>query len=420
VDGRSGNAGPSSGRPRFTGPSGSALRIVLAYAVVASVWIIFSDELSRAMTVNPDMLTTVAILKGGLFVLVTSGLLFLQIRSDFARLQVSRDRLSESERRFRAVIDVSPVPMTMSDADGRITFTNHAFASLIGYTLDDVPTIDAWWPKAYPDPAYRKLMQDTWFAEIERSRKSGDAFRPQEARIRCKDGTDRTMLISSGPLGPGTSDQVVLFYDITQRVEAEAAMSDSNERLEQVLRSVTGLIGKVVETRDPYTQGHEEGVARICRLIAGEMNLSPEDAEGIEVAALVHDVGKLAVPAEILTKPGKLTDLEFQLIKAHSLRGYEILKDIDFTWPVAETVLQHHERMDGSGYPGSLTGDAISLGARILMVADVIEAMGAHRPYRSALGIEAAMGEITTHPDKYDQEVIDACARLHTAGRITV
>lgn len=412
-----------TGRTRpgwLPGPSGAALRIVLTYAVVASAWIILSDMLSRAMTVNPDMLTTVAILKGSLFVLVTSGLLFVQIRNDFAHLQESGARLSESEQRFRAVIDVSPVPMSVSDDSGRITFMNRAFLSLIGYNPADVPTIDAWWPVAYPDPAYRQAMQDTWLAELERIRVTGDAFRPQEARIMCKDGVERTMLVSSGSLGAEASDLVVVFYDITARVEAEAAMSASNERLERVLRSVTGLIGKVVETRDPYTQGHEQGVARISCLIAEEMGLPADVTEGIEVSALVHDVGKLGVPAEILTKPGKLTDLEFQLIKGHSEQGYEILKDIDFDWPVAQTVRMHHERMDGSGYPDGLSGDQIPMAARIIMVADVIEAMGAHRPYRSALGLDAAMDEITTHPDKYDAQVIAACERLHEGGRITV
>ena len=158
------------------------------------------------------------------------------------------------------------------------------------------------------------------------------------------------MLVSASPLGAGSGERVVVFYDITAREQAEAAVQRSNERLEQVLKNVTALIGKVVEARDPYTQGHEEGVARISRLIPEEMGLPSDGVDGIEVAGLVHDVGKLSVPAEILTKPGKLADVEFAIIRGHSLQGYDILKDIDFDWPIAEIVLQHHERMDGSGY----------------------------------------------------------------------
>jgi PAS domain S-box-containing protein len=411
-----GKPGPSGW---FGGPARAAVRIVFVYAVVAGVWIWASDLLTREMTVDPNLLTLVAVAKGTLFVVVTSALLFLQIRDDLAHLQASANQLRESEQRFRRVIDVSPVPMTMSDADGNVTMTNEAFVRVLGYTRVDIPTISEWWPKAYPDTAYRQVMTDAWGTELERSARTGDAFSPLEARIHCKDGTDRTMLVSSASLA-ASSEQVVVFYDITAREQAEDALLRSNQRLEQVLRSVTSLIGKVVEARDPYTRGHEEGVARISRLIAEEMGLPADEVDGIEVAGLVHDVGKLGVPTEILTKPGTLNEVEFALIKDHSGQGYDILKDIDFDWPVARMVLQHHERMDGSGYPNGLAGDEISMGARILMAADVLEAMGAHRPYRAALGLDAAMVEITGHPEKYDPQVVAACVRLHEADRIKV
>jgi PAS domain S-box-containing protein len=407
-------------REWLDGPVGSALRIVFVYALVAGAWILASDTLSRAWTVDPDLLTTLAIAKGVLFVLVTSALLFVQIRGDLARIRASSDRLRDSESRFRRVVDVSPVPMTMSDADGNVTLTNEAFVKLLGYTRDDIPTVSEWWPKAYPDPEVRGRMLDAWSNEMERSARTGDSFAPIEARIRCKDGTERTMLLSSALLDPASSEQVVVFYDITERERAKEAVLRSNERLEQVLKSVIVLIGKVVEARDPYTQGHEEGVARIGRLIAGEMGLPADVVKGVEVAGLVHDVGKLGVPAEILTKPGKLGEVEYELIREHSQQGYDILKDIDFDWPVADSVLQHHERMDGSGYPSGLAGDDISVTARILMVADVIEAMAARRPYRPALGVNAAMAEITGHPEKYDAQVVSACVRLHDADRIEV
>lgn len=393
---------------------------MIVYAAVAAGWILASDMVSRAMTIDPDMLTTVAIAKGALFVAVTSGLLFLQIRNDFAHLQASGTRLSESERRFRSVIDCSPVPMTVIDEDGNITWTNAAYLEMVGYTRDDVPTLSDWWSKAYPDAIYRQRMADAWFAELERSREAREAFVPIEARIRCKDGAERTMLVSSAPVGGASAEQVVVFYDITERERAEEAVFQSNERLGSVLKSVIALIGRVVEVRDPYTQGHEEGVARISRMIAEEMGLPEDLAAGVEVAALVHDVGKLGVPAEILTKPGSLSESEFALIRQHSRGGYDILQGIDFDWPVADIVLQHHERMDGTGYPGALAADDISVSARILMVADVVEAMAAHRPYRAALGLDAAMAELTEHPEKYDAAVVAACVRLRDAGRIEV
>jgi PAS domain S-box-containing protein len=396
------------------------MRIVFTYLVVAGAWIILSDTISRDMTIDPNLLTIVAIAKGVLFVVVTSALLFVQIRNDFARLQETGAQLSATEQRFRRVIELSPVPMATNDADGNITLTNQAFVKVLGYTAEDIPTIAAWWPKAYPDPEYRQRMIVEWDREMGRIRESGEAFTPVEARIRCKDGTERFMLLSSGSLGTESSGQVVVFFDITEREQAEEAILHSNERLELVLKSVIVLIGRIVETRDPYTQGHEQGVARISRSIAEEMDLPEEEVDGIEVAGLVHDVGKLGVPSEILTKPGKLADIEFELIKAHSQWGYEILKDIDFGWPVADAVRQHHERMDGSGYPQGLAGEDIAMSARILMAADVIEAMGAYRPYRPALGLEAAMTEITSHPEKFDAQVLAACVRLYEAGRIEV
>lgn len=414
------SSGRPPGRGRHRTPVRSALRIVLVYAVVAGVWIWASDLLSRGLTVDPNMLTLVAIAKGTLFVVVTSALLFLQIRDDLAHLQSSADEVRASEQRCRRIIDVSPVPMTMNDADGNVTLTNEAFVRSLGYTKDDIPTVSEWWPKAYPEPEYRRRMMDAWDREIAQSQQPGDAFSPLEARIRSKDGTERSMLLSTAPLGTDSTEQVAVFFDITDRKAAEDALLTSNERLEQMLKSVTALIGKVVEARDPYTQGHEQGVARIGRLIAEEMGLPADEVEGIEVAGLVHDVGKLGVPAEILTKPGNLSSVEHELIRAHSQGGFEILKDIDFDWPVANIVRQHHERMDGSGYPAGLVGNDILMAARILMAADVIEAMGAHRPYRPALGLEAAMTELREHPEKYDPQVVVACERLHEAGRLAV
>jgi PAS domain S-box-containing protein/putative nucleotidyltransferase with HDIG domain len=203
----------------------------------------------------------------------------------------------------------------------------------------------------------------------------------------------------------------------TQTVMADQ-LTETNERLEGLLRQVTVALGRVVEARDPYTSGHEERVARLGRQIALEMGLSLEEADGVEIAGLVHDIGKLSVPAEILTKPSALSPIELRLIREHSKSGYEILRDISFASPVADIVLQHHERMDGSGYPNGIKGEEILLPARILAVADVVEAMASHRPYRPARGISEAIAEISSRPDLYDPNVSAACVRLFEAGSI--
>ena len=199
-----------------------------------------------------------------------------------------------------------------------------------------------------------------------------------------------------------------------------AELSHTNDRLEGLLHQITTALGRVVEARDPYTSGHEERVAALAGQIARELGLPPEEIEAVEIAALVHDVGKLKIPAEILTKPSALDAFEIPLIQGHSQSGYDILKDIDFEWPIADIVLQHHERMDGSGYPNGLVGDDIMLAARVLAVADVVEAMASHRPYRAALGLDAAIAEISGHPELFDEQVVAACLRLYEAGKLSL
>jgi putative nucleotidyltransferase with HDIG domain len=185
-----------------------------------------------------------------------------------------------------------------------------------------------------------------------------------------------------------------------------------------MVHDVIESMGRVVEMRDPYTQGHQTRVAALGKDIAIEMGLGREAVDAIEMAGLVHDIGKLSVPAEILSKPGKLSPFESLLMRLHPMQGYEILKDIAFPWPVATIVLQHHERMDGSGYPDGLRKDKLLLEARILSVADVVEAMASHRPYRPAHPVATAICEIDTHREWFDPDAVSACMRLYASGRL--
>ncbi len=204
------------------------------------------------------------------------------------------------------------------------------------------------------------------------------------------------------------------------RRNLEKLVLERTEKLKKTLndlqKAMDGIIeamGLTVEIRDPYTAGHQRRVAEIAHAIATEIGLSKHKTEGVRIAGLIHDIGKMAVPAEILSKPGKITEHEFGIIKSHSEVGYEILKKIDFPWPIAQIVYQHHERMDGSGYPQGLSGKDILFEARIMAVSDVVEAMASHRPYRPALGIDIALEEIEKNKDGiYDSEVVDACLRI--------
>ncbi|PKM78654.1 MAG: two-component system response regulator [Firmicutes bacterium HGW-Firmicutes-15] len=184
------------------------------------------------------------------------------------------------------------------------------------------------------------------------------------------------------------------------------------ESLQKTVAGVINMLVSITEKRDPYTAGHQARVAEITGAIAVELSLSEGQVQGIKMAATIHDVGKICIPAEILSKPGLITEAENNLVKTHVQIGYDILKTVEFPWPIADIVYQHHERMDGSGYPLGLAGDKILLEARILAVADVVEAMAGYRPYRPAFTMEDALNEISQNRGiLYDAEVVDACLK---------
>jgi putative nucleotidyltransferase with HDIG domain len=235
--------------------------------------------------------------------------------------------------------------------------------------------------------------------QIQTAKKGQRLLHTKKVCIRSSDGTTKYLL--------GISE------DITERKQAEEELQQTLESLRKAVGTTVQVMVSAVESRDPYTSGHQLRSANLARAIATEMGLSPDKIEGIRMAGSIHDIGKLSIPAEILSKPTKLSDIEFSLIKEHSQKGYEMLKDVESPWPLAQIVYQHHERMDGSGYPRNKKGEEILMEARILAVADVVEAMASHRPYRPSLGINAALAEIEKNKGTfYDNTVVDACLRL--------
>ncbi|MBE3118034.1 MAG: HD-GYP domain-containing protein [Candidatus Atribacteria bacterium] len=231
--------------------------------------------------------------------------------------------------------------------------------------------------------------------------------------MRKKSG-DTVNEISSYPMKlDGKSVVLGIARDITERRNAEARLQEPLLGLRKALDEIIQVLTSVSEIRDPYTAGHQRRVADLARAIGEELGLAPDRVEGIRVAGLIHDIGKMSIPAEILSKPAALSKIEYALIQSHTQIGHDILREIEFTWPIANMILQHHERMNGTGYPQGLKGDDILLESRILAVADVIEAMASHRPYRPAQGIEAALEEIERDRGVlYDPAVVAACLRL--------
>ncbi len=256
------------------------------------------------------------------------------------------------------------------------------------------------------------------------------------ALIRVEDVTVGILNVEGthpGQFGPADADRLEAFagyaaaaiknarlfeqaqQEIAERKWAEEELQRSLEQLRRTFEGAVDVLESTIEIRDPYTAGHQRQVSKLASAIASEMGLPEERVEGIRVAGMIHDIGKISVPAQILSKPGGLNGLEYSLIKEHVKIGYELLNTIDFPWAVAQIVLQHHERMDGSGYPGGLSGDEIMLEAKILAVADVVVAMSSHRPYRSAFSMDKALEEILQNKAVlYDTEVVDICLKLFT------
>ncbi len=203
--------------------------------------------------------------------------------------------------------------------------------------------------------------------------------------------------------------------------DLERMIVERTAKLQKALDGFVRTIALTVETRDPYTAGHQKRVADLACAIARECGLLEKQIEGIRMAGIIHDLGKISVPAEVLSKPSRLTANEFNLIKEHPQTGFDILKEIEFPWPIAEIVLQHHERCDGSGYPQGLSGDEILIEARIIAVADVVEAMASHRPYRPGKGLKKALDEVASNRGTfYDSNVVDACLNVFNHHKFTL
>lgn len=324
------------------------------------------------------------------------------------------EELKKNQERLQALMDASPVAISWATLeDGKIEYNNRAHRALFGYELAEIPTIDEWRRKAYPDEAYRATVPSLISAMREAQQK-GEELHPIEVAVTCKNGSIRFVMMT----GAIVSNRVVaIFSDITKRRQVEQDLKRSYRQLQETFISTVNALASTVEMKDPYTAGHQRWTTQLACAIAQEMGLSSQQIEGIRMAGLIHDIGKINIPAEILSKPGRLSDVQYQMVKVHPQVGCDILREIKFPWPVAEIVLQHHERFDGSGYPEGLSGNAIIREARILAVADVVEAMASHRPYRVAHGIEQAIEEISENRGTlFDPDVVDACLTVFDKG----
>jgi PAS domain S-box-containing protein/putative nucleotidyltransferase with HDIG domain len=323
---------------------------------------------------------------------------FVELVGNSLERKRTEDFLRDSEEKYRSVVEKASDGIAILQ-DAKIKFVNPRLVKMWGGSADDLlekPITDFLHPNEIPKVLgrYKKRMAGKRVPAI------------YETIMLRKDGSNINVELNAGlSQYRGQKADQVFVRDITERKQAQT--------WRKVLEGSIEAIAMTLEMRDPYTAGHQQRVSRLACAIAEELELSEEKIDGLRIAGLIHDLGKVTVPAEILSKPGKLTETEFSIIKNHPQVAYDILKKIDFPWPVADIVLQHHEYLDGSGYPQGLKEKEILLEARILIVADIIEAMASHRPYRPALGIDKALDEVKFGKGtKFDVSVVDACLAI--------
>ena len=341
-------------------------------------------------------------------------LVFDGIILNITERKMAEEKSRLSEEKFHKIFMTAPDCITISRLkDGLIIDVNKGFEDILGWKSENVIGLKA------TDPPHNLWVDASEREFMVTEMKGGRNILHREFEFRRSDGSAGTGTYSARPINiAGEECLIFILQDITEHKHMDAELRRTLDSLRKAFGVTMKVMVSAVEMRDPYTAGHQLKTADIARAIATEMGLSQEQIDGIRIAGTIHDIGKLSIPAEILSKPTKLTELEFSLIKEHSHSGYEMLKDVESPWPLAEIVYQHHERMDGTGYPRNLKGDEILIEARILAVADVVEAMASHRPYRASLGIEAALQEIEKNKGVlYDIDVADACLRLFSENK---
>jgi len=320
--------------------------------------------------------------------------------------QPARTQLGHQD--WQRIFDAMPDGLIITDRHFTILFVNRAFSALSAIDASGLTG------KKCHD-VFPGALCFTPECPLSRLRSTGEKL-VFDDEVHCKNGKQAPWIVTTTAYpdaGGGIGGFIECFTDASALRRVKQAFNRSHDRLRRNMGAIIQAMSTTIEKRDPYTAGHQRRVTKLCRAIATRLGFYWERIQGLRMAAAIHDLGKINIPAAILNKPGPLSEHELAIIQMHPRTAYEILKDIQFPWPLAETIYQHHERLDGSGYPRHLKGDQILLEARILAVADVVESIASFRPYRPQLGLEAALAEIQTHKGVlYDVSVVDICTAL--------
>jgi PAS domain S-box-containing protein len=321
-------------------------------------------------------------------------------------LEEEHQKLLKSEENYRILLDglSSDYFLFSQNVNGIYDYLSPSVTKLLGYSRDEL--------RANFSTYLTKNSINSFIETYKKNALLGKEQVPYEIEIKAKNGSIYQLHITEKPLFDKENSVIGIegiAHNITSQKALEKYEHESSAKMHKALVETIRAIAMTVEKRDPYTAGHQQRVAQLAVLIGKKLNMSKDALEGLFLGASVHDIGKITIPIDILSKPTKLLDIEFALIKNHPQQGYEILKDVEFPWPISKMILQHHERIDGSGYPNGLKGDEIILEAKIICVADVVEAISSHRPYRAALGIDIAINDIKKYRGiLYDTDVVDA------------
>ena len=336
----------------------------------------------------------------------------VQIHSrDITLRKLEEEMIEKEKNKLQKYIDIAGIILKIVDKDGKVSLINNRGCEVLEYTKEEI--LGKNWIDNFVPERLKNKMND-----ILTKLKSNQtvAYEYFEHPILTKSGEEKIISWSNTILKDERDEfQGILSSgeDVTIKSRVERELQENYQKLQQIMEDTVYTMAKVVEKKDPYSAGHQKRVSQIATAIAKEMKLPKNKIEGLRVASLVHDIGKIGMPIEILSKPSGLTELGYDLMTEHPMTGYNILKEIDFPWPVAEIVLQHHEKINGSGYPNGLKGDNILIEARILCVADVIEAMSSYRAYRSSHTIKEVLKELNRNKGTlYDPMVVDACKEL--------
>lgn len=336
--------------------------------------------------------------------------LFRKLEKKIRQLEEANQSIKESEIKYHSIFENSIAGIYRTTKEGRFLTLNPAFCKMLGYSsLEELRSLVS------------NIETQVYVTPEDRFRLLGllaknNSVKDFETRFYKKDGG--IIWVKAGVWTIRDTNNNILYYeaiaeDITDRISKEEELKTIADKLRNAMMGTINVMAAIVEHRDPYTAGHQRRVSEIASAIAEELGLASEQIEGIKIAGLIHDVGKISIPTEILVKPGKLTATERLLVESHAGDGYDILKGVEFPWPILNAIHQHHERMNGSGYPLGLSNEKIVLEARIIAIADVVEAMASHRPYRPALGIDVALEEIEKNRGiLYDENAANACLNL--------